>query len=77
MSNEVIFNEGGSQMPRSVAQKSGITRMIMKYSGGTITNERQAGYALLVIAVLMILAAIIIFSTSGTNIVPLKAPATT
>lgn len=54
------------QRTNLASQKSSTTaRLLIKYSGGLIRNERQARYALLILATLIFIVSLILFLKTG------------
>lgn len=66
MSNEVQFDFEEEQHQSINPKESAFVRLVMKLSGGLVTEEKQANYILLGFAILAIIISILLFS--GVNI---------
>lgn len=72
MPPKIEFESQDWQPTHQVSQKrvSRITQFVIDNSGGKLKDEKQAAIALIVIAAIILVLSIVIFKSSGADIVP-------
>ena len=70
--NEFEADSIASQVPKAPGLSGeggvpGMVGLVMKWSGGTIKDQKTAGYILLGVVILMIIISLILFLSSGTK----------